>query len=141
MRIAGPGADANAVIDEFSVVDVWIGRFPNRERLDRYLEEHYDDMDDEAPISEFARDQGQWFYDHDFVASEFFDTPADLCRIVDAMSLETETQGEILRAAEAWPEANVLLLVHGRKIESPRPVSGTDVRLDHLGRWGENGID
>lgn len=127
--------------DEFSVVDVWIGRFPNRERLDRYLEEHYDDMDDDAPISEFARDQGQWFYDHDFVASEFFDTQADLCRIVDAMSLETDIQGEILQAARAWPEANVLLLVYGQEIESPCPVSGTDVRLAYLSRWGVKGTD
>src|SRR5205809_1129756 len=57
--------------EEFETVDIWLGLFPSQDRLDKYFDEQYSDDDDETPISEFARDQGVWFYDHDLVERSF----------------------------------------------------------------------
>jgi hypothetical protein len=53
--------------DDFDTVDAWIGDFQTPETLDAYMAETYYEDDREAPISAFAADQGQWFYDHDFL--------------------------------------------------------------------------
>jgi hypothetical protein len=59
---------------EYDVVDVFVGTFDSQEVLEQYLEETYDQDEEDAPISAFAKDQGEAFYDHDFVESRFEDS-------------------------------------------------------------------
>ncbi|RYX82611.1 hypothetical protein EON83_18745 [bacterium] len=59
-----------AITVDSLTVDVWVGLFSSRERLEKYLEEIYDD-DDSTPLSEFAGDMDEFFYDHDFFESSF----------------------------------------------------------------------
>jgi Immunity protein 22 len=56
---------------EFEMVDIWVGNFADEEAFQAYMEEQYDEEDEDAPISAFARDLNQSFYDHDLVESKF----------------------------------------------------------------------
>jgi hypothetical protein len=54
----------------------WVGRLPES-LASTYLEEVYDEDDedlDHTPLSAFARDQGEKWYDHDFLEYGFSDT-------------------------------------------------------------------
>ena len=53
------------------VVSIWVGAFSSEGQLRAYLHEQYED--DGAPLSEFARDCGLCWYDHDSVESRFAD--------------------------------------------------------------------
>ena len=44
----------------------WVGDVPE-ETAGQYFVESWDDNDEDAPISAFARDQGVTYYDHDFL--------------------------------------------------------------------------
>ena len=61
---------------EYEIVSAWVGVFPSSEDLDSYLDETYSD-DDSEPISSFAADQGEAFYDHDFLEFSFSDPSSD----------------------------------------------------------------
>jgi hypothetical protein len=75
---------------EFEVVDIWVGLFPSKERLERYFSETYSGDDDGTPISEFARDMGQWFYDHDFLEKGFHPEPtSDFRSLIECYSFST----------------------------------------------------
>jgi hypothetical protein len=54
---------------EFRIVDIWVGSFPSRAAFEGYLRETYGD-DDDTPISKFAADMGQTFYDLFTIAGE-----------------------------------------------------------------------
>lgn len=54
-------------------VAVWAGAFPKKSDFNAYLKETYgDEDDDETPISQFAADLKQPFYDHDYVFGEWY---------------------------------------------------------------------
>lgn len=50
---------------------IWLGKFPSEKALDEYFEEIYDEDNEDAPLNQFARDQGENFYDHDWVERSF----------------------------------------------------------------------
>ncbi|MCC9607583.1 immunity 22 family protein [Blastopirellula sp. JC732] len=53
-------------------VAIWIGSFPKKSDFNAYLKETYRDPDDDlTPISQFAVDLKETFYDHDFVFGEW----------------------------------------------------------------------
>jgi hypothetical protein len=49
-------------------VSIWLGNLSDKQELDEYMEEQYEN--DDAPISQFAGECGVGWYDHDFVESE-----------------------------------------------------------------------
>ncbi|PQO35476.1 immunity 22 family protein [Blastopirellula marina] len=53
-------------------VAVWIGSFPKKSEFNAYLKETYGDDDVDRPISQFAVDLKETFYDHDFVFGEWY---------------------------------------------------------------------
>src|SRR5689334_4642506 len=63
------------------IVDVWACRFPDQAAFEAYMRElPRDDLD--GPLSEFISDQGQAWYDHDFLGSHFHGEPsADVERL------------------------------------------------------------
>ena len=61
---------------ELERVTIWVGTFASDARREAYMHEEYGD--DDVPISEFARDQGVRFYDHDFVESSVRPITLDL---------------------------------------------------------------
>ncbi len=122
---------------EFNVVDVWLGDFPSEIRFSEYLAEIYSVEDDKSPISQFAADQKQWFYDHDFVERYFFEKTTDLPRALSQCSFISSYINDVVATYKAreLPPVNVALLVFGNAIRTPRSVSSNDYKLVHLGRF------
>jgi len=120
---------------EFEVISIWFGRFPSEERLKRYMEETYDDGN--APISEFATDQEELFYDHDFV--EFsFRTPSQ--NAAELLADHSFSSSYIPKAIEVFHkrqlgQMNSVILVWGVEIDKPVSKSGYDYELHYLGTF------
>ena len=121
--------------DEFATVSVWLGAFASEARLEVFFEETYGD--DDTPISEFARCQGEWFYDHDFV-ERGFRAPTQVVRELLLGHSFSRSFVEPLEAATGpalRAPANTVVLVWGREIKSPRSVRGTDFDLEFVGTF------
>lgn len=113
------------LVDTFKVVDVWVGLFISPETFDDYLSENYSGEDD--PISRFAADQGQSFYDHDFLQAAF--------------TAPTHDPTALLEDFVAVPGGlgvgpiNALILAYGMQIHEPRSASGEGYQLYYLGQF------
>lgn len=111
------------------VVDVWIGTFPSQDALLAYVA---DDDDGESPLSRFAADQAQSFYDTDFLVAAFSELTSDLGVLLE----DTPGAGAFLDAAGAahrrlgGAPVNAAILVYGHQIHAPR-----DGALFYLGQF------
>ena len=124
---------------EFDVVDIWLCRFPSEEAADAYFEETYDEDDDDRPISGFAADMGERFYDHDFMERGDFHHPpvSDVSEAVAPHSFSSSYLAEVVAAFRSKPLAqfNAVLLVWNREIEHPVSVAEPGRTLHYLGRF------
>ena len=123
---------------EFSIVDVWVGNFESESAFSAYLAETYpDDDDDESPRSPFGADQGQQFYDHDFVECCFFGRTADLRAALAECSFVTSYIDDVVAAYRqaSLPPVNAALLAFGEVIRAPKSVASAAYQLWHLGRF------
>jgi hypothetical protein len=121
---------------DFRKVDVWLGSFASEEALEEYLGETYTD-EEATPISAFAADQGETFYDHDFVESSFFDGTADVLTQLRGCSF-ARSYAEAVEArarAVAFGPLNTILLVWGEEISNPRSSEGETYSLHYVGRF------
>ena len=123
--------------DDFSTVDIWVGSFPSKVLFVRYFDEQY--ADDDAPINQFAADQGVMFYDHDFCEIEFKGYHVEsFDALIDGHSFwksYTDEAKKAFLASDHHEKANVIVLVWGRKISRPHSVDGENFRLSYLGRF------
>lgn len=123
------------LVDSFKVVDVWVGTFTSLESFEAYLSESYEGEDE--PISRFAADQEQSFYDHDFLQAELREPTTDLVGLMEgAQGLHLF----VLPATAAYRRlgvgpVNAYLLVYGMQIHQPRSVEGPGYHLDYLGQF------
>lgn len=124
---------------EYDVVDVFVGTFDSQEVLEQYLEETYDQDEEDAPISAFAKDQGEAFYDHDFVESRFDDSAKSFVELGKRHSFSEYwlTRAEESYKAKQIGKVNVILLVFGGEIDEPKSASGDGYQLHYLGRFDE----
>ena len=83
------------------VSHIWLGQFPSEEALDRYFEETYDD---DAPINQFAADQGTAFYDHDWVEYGF-NSLGSLRDLVEPHSYSVDSIEQVIEAGRSGPAA------------------------------------
>lgn len=123
-------------MEEFRVVDIWIGRFRSEHSFDAYLAEIYSD-DDDVPLSRFAADQNQTFYDHDFIEAGFGNLTDDFSKLIDGHSF---ANSYIDAASDAFMasgirSANVVILAFGQEIHNPRSVERSSYSLMYLGRF------
>ena len=116
------------------VSHIWLGRFPSSEALEAYFEETYYDDERKTPISRFAEDQGESFYDHDWVERSFNES-GDLRSKIEPHSYSESYLDEVLRLAaeEGITDANVFIMADQEEFESPRSVTGSDYHLWYLG--------
>lgn len=96
----------------------WLGQFPNEKRVAEYVAEVYDDDDEDrehTPLSQFARDQGEKWYDHDCMEHGF-------------------EKNATRRAAKAGlTKVNMLLFISKDQIDKPRSVEGDGYNLHYMG--------
>lgn len=126
--------------NECRIVDVWLGSFESEDELAAYLAESYSNDDDDLPISRFAVDQDQWFYDHDFMESCFFSATTDLRVALGRCSFISSYIDDVVVAHEAigLPSVNTALLVFGAAIRIPKSVAAAEYHLNHLGRFASD---
>jgi hypothetical protein len=121
---------------EFEVVDVWVGQFPSEKAADSYFAETYSRR---RPISQFAADMAERFYDHDFVEREFLpEGISDLSHALAGHSFSSSYLADVIAAASGadLPAAlNTVLLVWGREIEAPVSVRTPHMSLVYIGRF------
>ena len=125
--------------EEFEIVDVWLCRFPSEASADAYFAETYGDHDDDHPISLFASDMGEWFYDHDFMEQgDFHDPPVyDVAKAVASHSFSSSYLADVVEAFRSNPFApfNMVFMMYDREIERPVSVYRPDRTLHYLGRF------
>jgi len=119
-------------VSDYLSVDIWLGTIATHERYEHYLAEEYDD---DAAISEFAADQEQQFYDHDFVEASFHESHAALRELLSRHSFSSSYIPAAERVDCALAGANVVILTFGDTIERPRAVKKPGVELAYLGRF------
>lgn len=122
--------------DEYGIVDIWVGQFRNQADFDSYMRETINRADD-VPISQFAAEQHELFYDPDFVEASFHKTPGDFAKIITGHSSAKSYYALANAAFESSGirSANVVILVFGREISQPRSTEGSFYSLTYLGRF------
>lgn len=122
-------------------VDIWAGFFESQQRYESYLEEIYDD-DDSTPLSEFADDMGEFFYDHDFFETSFHQVSTDDLKAILQDHSYADSYVTFAQAAfETRKRAvNAVLLMWNEEgefdqIKQPKSVSKAGIELIYLGRF------
>lgn len=115
-------------------IHIWLGIFESEDHLDAYFEDRFED--DETPINRFAADQGQVFYDHDWVERAFC-TSGDLYELIDGSSYsENYIQGVVDAAAQLGIQSfNTFILANSNEFDSPTSVDNAEYRLWYLGNF------
>ncbi len=122
---------------EFEIVDIWLGNFPSRARLEAYFHEVIDPDDDDVPISEFATAMHQPFYDHDFVEHRFHDSNQSPDGLLRPHSFAKSYLGNAVEAAARLGvlSGNTSVLVWGHSILHPISVITEEYSLNYIGRF------
>lgn len=115
---------------------IWVARFKSAKALEAYMEESYDEDDEDAPISRFAADQGIAFYDHDLVYAEFKKkaTPRALIEIWEFPPKVTET---VVKAVEALglEGLNTSFVADKTEFSKPKSIKGKNYQLWYVGQF------
>ena len=112
----------------------WVGEFADRRAAEKYFAEQYDD--DDTPLSEFARDQGVRWYDHDFMESSGFSKAAKpVVKLAKGHSYHEQWAEELARRANeaGLTGANLLIFISRDQIKKAKSVKGKEYSLHYLG--------
>lgn len=113
----------------------WLGYFPDVRAMASYFEEHYDGEDD-TPVSTFARDQGETWYDHDFLEIGFSADAASIKELVAGYSYYDQYTEELAERAKQLPltRINSFVFITESQISAPRTVETDDFQLYYVGK-------
>ena len=113
---------------------IWLGVFESEEHLDDYFEEQYEE--DDAPINRFAADQGEMYYDHDWVERGFCKS-GELHELIDGASYSHDYLQEVIAAATKLgiQSANTFILADSNEFDDPKAVDTAEYRLWYIGRF------
>lgn len=116
----------------------WLGYFPNPAAGAAYFAEVWDAEDEDrehTPLSAFARDQGETWYDHDFMEHGYSETEVSLPELVEGHSYSEQWAEELIRRAGAagLEGVNTLVFISQEEIREPRSVQGDGYWLHYLG--------
>jgi hypothetical protein len=115
----------------------WVGQFVEPLATD-YFAEVYDEDDEDreqTPLSAFARDQGEKWYDHDLLEYGFSDTAGSIEELVAGYSYSDQWGGELARrvAKAGLSGINWFAFISKSEIARPRSVQGDGYWLHYLG--------
>jgi hypothetical protein len=115
---------------------IWIGLFESKKRLEKYMEETYGEEEDESPISQFARDQMEWYYDHDLVYAEYI-RKATVQSLIEIWNFPEQSVAEVIAAIEKLGllNANVCLVADKDEFKAPRSATGNGYELWYIGQF------
>ncbi len=115
-------------------VHIWLGSFQSPKAFEDYLEEQYED--DERSINQFAEDQGERFYDHDWVESNF-KVIDNLEELVMLHSYSGSYGEEVLKKAAGLDIeiANAFIMADSEEFTAPKSKQTANYTLHYLGRF------
>lgn len=115
---------------------IWIGLFDSKKRLEKYMDETYGEDDDETPISEFAHDQAEWFYDHDLVYAEYI-KKATAQSLIEIWGFPEQSVVKVLAVIEKLGpiKANVSFVADKDEFKTPRSATGNGYELWYIGQF------
>src|SRR5262245_31429660 len=113
---------------------IWLGVF-GPDAPEKYFVQEY--VDDETPQSQFGAEQGQPYFDYDFVEISFPNDPRPVRALVDGHSYSASYLDSVVKMAAdlGITEANVFVLANKDQFTSPRSVSGLGYKLWYLGEF------
>ena len=115
---------------------IWVAHFPSEKYLDEYFEEIYDEEDEDTPINRFAEDQGESFYDHDWVERSFCDS-GDLKDLIINHSYAEDYIEKVIEIANAnnLSGVNTFIMADKEEFSSPKSVDGDKYTIWYLGEF------
>lgn len=130
---------ASSIVSQ--TVDVWIGRFRSRAAYSAYFSEEFDEEAVDRPISPFAADLGQPFYDHDALETSYHGRWSALAEMIGPHSgaasflAAAEQAFEQLDWGKSGGRPNTLVLAYNGAIDKPVSIERAGYRLVYLGRF------
>jgi Immunity protein 22 len=117
---------------------IWVARFESQEALDEYMDEAIDAGNDDAPISRFAADQGEGFYDHDLVYAEFLKSTTPKA-LIECWGFSDKATEAVVAAVEALgvDGLNTSFVADMGEFSKPKSASGTGYQLWYVGQFEE----
>lgn len=115
---------------------IWVARFDSKKILDKYMDEGFREEDDQTPISQFAADQGQWFYDHDRVFAEYM-RKATPQALIECWNFPKKATKIVLDAVAALGLdcLNVSFIADNAEFSAPKSAKGQGYQLWNLGQF------
>lgn len=113
---------------------IWLGFFPSEEAINEYFTEIYSEENDDIPINKFAEDQGESFYDHDWLEYSYKDSD-NLKILIEGHSYYEDYIDKIIMAARKLgiSSANVFIMIDNKEITDPKSIEGDGYKLWYLG--------
>lgn len=109
----------------------WLAQFRDKSQAIEYLRDA--DVYTDAPISQFAADQGKRFYDHDWVFVEF-DEAGDLNSMLSTINAPSITRDAVLaRVQGVGFDCNALVVADEGEFSDPVSAQGEGYQLAYLG--------
>jgi hypothetical protein len=109
----------------------WLGLFQDRAQIDEYLREKYGD--DDEPISLFAADQGELFYDHDWVSVEWSGN-GSLEELLQKWSVPEAAARTIKDVAnKRGIRCNALFVANQDEFDNPASVHNDSYAVEYVG--------
>lgn len=115
---------------------IWVARFESEEALEQYMQEQYDEDDDDAPISQFAADQGESFYDHDLVYGQYHASP-QVSDLIGGWGFPEEAVTKVAAAIakQETAQANTCFVADKDEFSSPKSVKTQTYELWYIGQF------
>jgi hypothetical protein len=126
------------VVRKMETSHFWVGCFSNQQGVDDYFAEVWDEADEDrnhTPLSAFARDQGEMWYDHDFLEVGFKTGAGSIEELVAGSSYHEQWSAELARRAAAARVigSNMFVFIDQDQIDRPRSVEGDGFSLHYIG--------
>lgn len=113
-------------------VDVWIGLAKNKSVYRAFMKEQY--KDDSKPISAFGASQGESFYDHDFLESEFCGEGMTIKDAFYAVSYCSSFIDQVVEKVDNTP-FNFFIAFFADDFSHPKSAVAEGIELTYLGRF------
>lgn len=112
----------------------WVGHLPGS-LASIYFAEVYDEDRERTPLSAFARDQGEKWYDHDFLEFGFSAAAGSVEELVAGYSYSDQWAAELARraAGAGLSGINWFAFISEGEVERPRSVQGDGYWVRYLG--------
>ena len=121
---------------EMETSHFWVGRFPEALAASYFVERHDQGHDgEETPLSAFAHDQGEKWFDHDFLEYGYSNTAGSVEELIARHSYSDQWAAEFNhRVMEAGlTGVNWFAFISVSEISEPRSVQGDGYWVHYLG--------